>query len=141
MSRFIDSFLKLYNIYYKNLYNNLNYLHRIKINCYHSITKHFYDISATDNEYIYDNYCCCCLNPKSNDIFIKMNCGHQMHFYCYKKFIKYKYNLCPFCKDELNKETQIDILDNEFKDVYLKEIVTNIPDVNFKYEINDLYYK
>ena len=31
MSRFIDSFLKLYNIYYKNLYNNFYDFYRIKI--------------------------------------------------------------------------------------------------------------
>jgi len=93
MSRFIDSFLKLYNIYYKNLYNNFNYFYRIKITQNQNIpTKHFYDISASDNDYIYDNYCCCCLNPNSNDIFINMECGHQMHFYCYSLFIKNKYN-------------------------------------------------
>ena len=136
MSRFIDSFLKLYNIYYKNLYNNLNYFYRIKIKQNQNIlTKYFDEFSATDNQYIYDNYCCCCLNPNLNDIFIKMDCGHQMHFYCYKKFIKYKYILCPFCKHELlTNDTLINISNDECNEDIKKN-------VNFKYEINELYYK
>ena len=138
MSRFIDSFLKLYNIYYKNLYNNLNYFYRIKITQIQNIpTKHFYDISGSDNDYIYDNYCCYCLNPKSNDIFINMECGHQMHFYCYKKFIKYKYNFCPFCKNKLlSNDVLIDIFNNESNDS-----IKNKQNDDFKYEINELYYK
>jgi hypothetical protein len=136
MSRFIDSFLKLYDIYYKNLYNNLNYFYSIKIKQNQNIlTKYFDEFSATDNQYIYDNYCCCCLNPNLNDIFIKMECGHQMHFYCYKKFIKYKYNLCPFCKHELlTNDTSINISNDECNEDIKKN-------VNFKYEINELYYK
>ena len=133
MSRFIDSFLKLYNIYYKNLYNNFYDFYRIKITQNQTILiKYFHDISASDNDYIYDNYCCCCLNPKSNDIFINMECGHQMHFYCYKKFIKYKYNFCPFCKNDIS----IDILNNESNDS-----IKNKQNDDFKYEINELYYK
>ena len=31
-----------------------------------------------------------------------MKCGHEMHFYCYKKFIFCKYNFCKFCKEKLN---------------------------------------
>ena len=138
MSRFIDSFLKLYDIYYKNLYNNLNYFYRIKITQNQNIpTKHFYDISASDNDYIYDNYCCCCLNPNLNDIFINMKCGHRMHFYCYKKFITYKYNFCPFCKLELSTNNNlIDVLNNDSD-----RDIKNKQNVNFKYEINELYYK
>lgn len=136
MSRFIDSFLKLYNIYYTNLHKNLNYFYRIKIKQNQNIlTKYFDEFSASDNQYIYDNYCCCCLNPNLNDIFIKMECGHQMHFYCYKKFIKYKYNLCPFCKHELlTNDTSINISNDECNEDIKKN-------VNFKYEINELYYK
>jgi hypothetical protein len=64
-----------------------------------------------------------------------MECGHQMHFYCYKKFIKYKYNLCPFCKHELlTNDTLINISNDECNEDIKKN-------VNFKYEINELYYK
>lgn len=137
MSRFIDSFLKLYNIYYKNLYNNFYDFYRIKITQNQNIlTKHFYNISASDNKYIYENYCCSCLNPNLNDIFIKMDCGHQMHFFCYKKFIKYKYTFCPFCKSELSKSDT----KNDTNDEYCKDIKDKQND-NFKYEINELYYK
>ena len=59
MSRFIDSFLKLYNIYYKNLYNNFYDFYRIKITQNQTILiKYFHDISASDNDYIYDNLSC-----------------------------------------------------------------------------------
>ena len=130
MFRYIDSLYKLYNLYYNKLSNNLNEYYRIEYVNYkdENNSKYLYNIiSAFNNDYVYDNYCCSCLNPKQNDIFIKMNCGHEMHYSCYNIHIKNKYNLCPFCKID-----SIDSIDS-------KETTNKTFD--FKYEINELYYK
>ena len=54
-----------------------------------------------------------------------------MHYYCYSLFIKNKYNLCPFCKTKItNKDNKDD-----------KDDIKTFDNNNFKYEINELYYK
>jgi hypothetical protein len=135
MSRFIDTLFKLYDIYYRDLYNNIENYYRIKLTNYtetNNNTQYLHNvISAFNNDYTFDNYCCCCLNPKQNDVFIKINCGHEMHYYCYSLFIKNKYNLCPFCKTKItNKDNKDD-----------KDDIKTFDNNNFKYEINELYYK
>lgn len=128
MSRYVDTFIKLYEIYYNKIYNNIIYEHRIKYkNIYNdNIYKKLNNIiSAFDCDHIFDNYCCCCLNYKTNDLFIKLKCGHEMHYYCFNNFIKLKHNQCPFCKKIINENNNENVENNN---------------KIYKYEINELYY-
>uniref|UniRef100_A0A6C0I6M7 RING-type domain-containing protein n=1 Tax=viral metagenome TaxID=1070528 RepID=A0A6C0I6M7_9ZZZZ len=119
IKRYIDSFMHYYytHDYIKYFYFNKYYQYYCKIN------NKLDDISAFDNEYRYNYFCCSCLNPKYNDLFIKLNCGHQMHCKCYIKYIKLKYTLCPFCK---NTTTNY----HSSKDTFIYN----------SYQINELYY-
>jgi len=58
-----------------------------------------------------------------------------MNYYCYKKFILKKYQICPFCKKNINIINSTSI--NEIKNNINSTFNTSI----FKYEINKLYYK
>ena len=134
MSRYIDSFIKFYEMIYRDIHKNLDNFYRIKCykinnsnnNCLYNI------ISAFDNEYNFNNYCCFCFNPKLNDIFIKIECGHEMHYCCFNNFIKYN-KTCPFCKCELSlndTETYNTKEDNGNSDIFINN-----------YKIYELYYK
>ena len=134
MNRYIDSLYIAFNIYYKKIhscvymYNLHNKLYKIE----KDNNKYLHEIiSAFDNDYSFDNYCCSCLNPKMNDLFIRLNCGHQMHYYCYETFIKLKYTLCPFCKSEH------DHVNREYKS---NNVDTDNKNYDYSYKINELYY-
>lgn len=124
MNRYIDSINKILNIYCNKL-NTYIFNYKLYNNIYkYNNNNHLQNIiSAFDNDYIFDNYCCSCLNPRMNNLFVKLNCGHEMHYCCFEKYIKSKYTLCPFCKNEFNiinksyisKDTNINYLDNSFK--------------------------
>ena len=142
MSRFIDTFIKLYNIYYDNIYNNISYYNRIKYKNVYS-DKSYKQInniiSAFNDNHIFDNYCCFCLNYKRNDLFIKLNCEHEMHYYCFNNYIKLKYNHCPFCKILIN-DTNNNI-NNDTNNNINNDTNNNINnDKLYKYEIKELYY-
>jgi hypothetical protein len=98
------SFKTLYNKYYNDINNILYSI--FKVNKLKKSDNNFYNIpntiSAFNNEYTFDNFCCFCLNPKLKDIFVKLDCGHEMHYVCYVKFIKSNNEICPFCKKKLN---------------------------------------
>jgi hypothetical protein len=142
MIRYIDSIIKFYEIIYRDIHKKIDNFNRIKYynnsnndsnnnsnsNYLHNI------ISAFDSEYNFNNYCCFCLNPKLNDVFIKLNCEHEMHYYCFNNFIKSN-NVCPFCKSELNS--------NEKNKVNFKEEDISITfdyDNKTNYKIYELYY-
>ena len=123
--RFISSFKNICDIYYNQVQYNLEYLLRKKYikpsNNYNDIKN---IISAFDSKYEYDKYCCYCLNPHLNDIFVKLKCGHDMHYLCLENFIL-RNQVCPFCKENVQDENEINDINN----------------LNFKYNIEEMYYK
>lgn len=125
--RFVYSFKNIYNIYYNTFNSKIEDILRKKVtkiskpNEYNDIKN---VISAFDNENEYDRYCCYCLNPKLNDIFVKLKCDHDMHYLCFEKFILQN-NVCPFCKEKIKNENVSDDINN----------------LNFKYNIEEMYYK
>lgn len=133
MNRLYDSFIRTYTKYYNDFYNSVEYTLRNK---YYKNKNEYNDIKNVilnfENEYHFDNFCCYCLNPKLNDVFIKLGCSHEMHYYCFKKFIKLNNNFCPFCKEDIKGENIKEEIkgENINKDKYY-----------FKYEIKEMFYK
>jgi hypothetical protein len=126
--RFYDSFKSSCNIYYKNILSSIENIYENK-KTYKRTTNNNDTISEIFNDnYSFDNYCSFCLNPKNKDIFIKLECGHQMHYFCFKKFIL-NYNECPFCRENISIEKSV----NEDSEV----LHYTFNDLN----INELYYK
>ena len=130
-NRFYDSFKTTCIIYYKNIISNIEKIYEVRKTYKRTTDKNIFSEIFND-QYSFEYYCSFCLNPKKKDIFIKLECGHQMHYICFQKFIS-KYNECPFCKDKISVEDKT-VLINEDSEV-LHCIFSN--DLN----INELYYK
>ena len=130
-NRFYDSFKTTCNIYYKNIISNIEKIYENR-NTYKRTTDNNIFSEIFNECYSFDYYCSFCLNPKKKDIFIKLDCGHQMHYFCFKNFIL-NYNECPFCKKNILIENE-SVLINENSEV-LHSVFNN--DLN----INELYYK
>jgi len=130
---FYNSFKTTYVIYYKNIISNIEKMYEVRKT--YKITSDNNNIFSEifNDHYSFDCYCSFCLNPKKKDIFIKLECGHQMHYICFQKFIL-NYNECPFCKENISVENKSVLIKEEDSEV-LHSIFNN--DLN----INELYYK
>ncbi len=128
--RFYDSFKSTCNIYYKNILLGIENIYETRKTYKRTTDNNIFSKIFNDHYSFY--YCSFCLNPKKKDIFIKLDCGHQMHYFCFKKFIL-KYSECPFCKENISIENKTVVI-NEDSEV-LHSSFNN--DLN----INELYYK
>lgn len=143
-TRYIIPLKKLCKKYYDIIELNItNYFrNKIYISTDHE-NKNINHIFNINENYTFDNYCSHCLNPQKNDIFIELDCGHQMHYYCFKEFIVSNYEHCPFCKENINIKNIKDkmIIVEDLND----ENKNNINTINLKkldeYNINEIYYK
>ena len=134
--RFIYSFKKLCKNYYDDIENNIHSLFFRKVYTTEKTnSKRINYIFDINDKYLFDNYCSFCLNPKKNDVFIELECGHQLHYYCFKQFLLAKHEHCPFCKEKINTNDVKRFIrdENEIKDS--QNLFLNIN------EINELYYE
>ena len=132
-----DSFKNICNKYYNDIILNIKKIHKQTKTYKRSNNYTNENIISIFNEYTFDYYCSFCLNPKQKDIFIKLDCGHQMHYNCFKKFIL-NYNYCPFCKENILIKNNIILSNKNPKKVIDKEVTSYLfKDLN----INDIYYK
>jgi hypothetical protein len=135
--RMYDSFKNICNKYYNDIILNIKKIHK-QTKTYKRSNNYTNEniISIFNEQYTFDYYCSFCLNPKQKDIFIKLDCGHQMHYNCFKNFIL-NYNYCPFCKENILIKNNVILLNENSKKVD-KEVTSSLfKDLN----INDMYYK
>ena len=123
--RMYDSFKNICNKYYNDIILNIKKIHKQTKTYKRSNNYTNENIISIFNEYTFDYYCSFCLNPKQKDIFIKLDCGHQMHYNCFKKFIL-NYNYCPFCKENILIKNNVILLNENSKKVIDKEDTSSL---------------
>ena len=92
----------------RNVYNEINWQELITEESAEDLLIQKYENNDIENQN-FKSICTICLNDISKSIqSVKLNCGHEFHTNCLKKWCMRK-NKCPLCRTELIEKSEFEL--------------------------------